>query len=158
MLASLSLQMRRYRTRDVLVAPRAMLTELKLAPSDWIFVTPAVTTPLNFTSFDRLGAVNDGISRTPLGLLTGIRPTSPSLQVVPFDKFILKVKTIALARTTSVIHIEKLQKDLNDLQTSVAQRNNQRRTRTMASHNSANSILFRSFALGDLVSVRHAVA
>lgn len=97
---------------SILEALRAIQAELMLALSDWTKVIPAVGIALNFTSLDRLGALDGGIARAPLEVMTGFRPTLPILQVVPFKNFVWKAKTISFARTAQTVHIERPQKKL----------------------------------------------
>lgn len=75
---------------------------------------PAVSTALNSTSTDRLVACDDFIVPTPMETTTVIRPTRPLPQVVTFKTSVMIAKTIPLARAAYVVHIEKLQKDLNE--------------------------------------------
>lgn len=58
--------------RSVVSAMRSMIAELKLGPQDWLSVLPAVASALNETSLDRLGRRPDGITRSPLEVMTVI--------------------------------------------------------------------------------------
>lgn len=60
--------------KDVIAAFRAMIAEAKLAPEDWPDITRPVQTVLNKAPLERLGRNADGSARTPLQVMTGIKP------------------------------------------------------------------------------------
>lgn len=68
---------------SVLLAMRAMLAELKLAPQGWPSVLPAIATAINEASLNRLGLRSDGTARSPLEVMTGITPKLQVLRVLP---------------------------------------------------------------------------
>lgn len=142
--------------RSILSATRAMLAELKLAPADWASVIPTISSALNSTSLERLGHRDDGVARTPLEVMTGIRPNRPVLQITGNGHSHINAKTFPLARAAQIMHIDKLQNNLDVLHKEVAIRTQKRRDNTIAAHNRATNIVTPSFCVGDLVLVRRA--
>ena len=142
--------------RPVLSASRALLGELKLAPHDWPAVLPAVSSALNSASLDRLGSRDDGITRTPLEVMTGIQPRRPILQIIPSGLNITQAKTISHARTAQIISINQLQEALDNLHRNVSTSSQARRERAVEAHNKATNIVAPNFSVGDFVLVRRA--
>lgn len=68
--------------RNILVALRTMVGELKLAPCDWTAVIGALPLVLNKELEQRLGKNFDGTARSPLHVMTGICPQRVLLQVM----------------------------------------------------------------------------
>lgn len=69
--------------RDILAAMRSILAELKMAPQDWTLVIDQIPSILNEAPEERLGRNPDGSTRSPLQVMTGIRPRRALLQVMP---------------------------------------------------------------------------
>ena len=68
--------------RDILAAMRALLAELKLGPQDWAAVIDIIPSILNEAPEERLGRNTDGSWRSPLQVMTGIRPRRLLMQVM----------------------------------------------------------------------------
>ena len=95
--------------RPVLAATRSMLSELKLAPHDWMTVVPSIATALNEAPLPRLGFRPNGIARCPLEVMTGIKPRRPILRVIPRDAFALNGLSVAHSRALQIFQIQELQ-------------------------------------------------
>lgn len=64
--------------RPIPSATRSLVAEIKLAANDWLWVIPVVMSALNQAGLERLGKRSDGITRSPLQVMTGTVPTSRS--------------------------------------------------------------------------------
>lgn len=76
--------------REVFRACRALLSECKLAPHDWPFVTEAVRSISKQYHLRRLGLRDDattGVFRTPLKVFTGHKQVRPLLHALPIGSF-----------------------------------------------------------------------
>eukprot|EP00171_Calliarthron_tuberculosum_P001965 IDg1965t1 len=133
--------------RSVLSAMRAMLTELKLAPQDWVSVLPAIATALNEASLDRLGRRPDGIAYSPLEVMTGITPKRQVLRVLPPDLIHTKAKNISHARTIQVITVKELQASLDQMHKDVQASVSKKGEKAIHRHNRATNIVYRRFLL-----------
>ena len=143
--------------RALLSACRAMLAELKLGQQDWSSVIPTIASALNEASMDRLGRRPDGPARSPLEVMTGMLPKRPFLRVLPVEANHTSAKTIDRARALQLIHIEELQKTLDEVHKDVQHAVSLRREHSIAAHNKATNIISPSFTVGDFVLVRRAV-
>lgn len=142
--------------RSALSYTRAMLAEPKLAPTDWSSVIPAIASALNSTGHERLGHRADGVARTPLQVMTGIRPERPILQIIPSSQNPLDAKTLPLGRAVQVMKIDELQRSLYVPHKEVTISTQTRRNNTIAANNKTANIVAPSFSVGDFVLVRRA--
>lgn len=142
--------------RSILSATRVMLGELKLAPTDWDSVIPAIATALNSSSSDRLGRRPSGVSRTPLEVMTGIIPNRPILQIIPSRMSAFTEKNISLAQALKILNINDLQLKFNNMHKNVSTITNLRRQNAVKAHNEATNIISPSFTVGDFVLIRKA--
>ena len=69
--------------REVLRTVRSFLSELKLAERDWPAVIKDVQAAINDAPVRRLGSRGDGTLRTPLEIMTGIRPVRHPSAIKP---------------------------------------------------------------------------
>ena len=143
--------------RDILAAMRAMLGELKLAPHDWPTVINAIASALNEAPLPRLGQNTDKSTRSPLQVMTGIRPRRVALRILQDSSPPFMDKSLTRARTEQLIQINKLQEGLDALHKDVSDRIGKRRKRAIAAHNRATNIVAPQFAVGDFVLVRRQV-
>lgn len=142
--------------RSILSATRAMLSELKLAPQDWACVLPSIATALNQASLSRLGKNSNGLSRSPLEVMTGIHPQRPLLRILHSDSDFVQAQTLTHARVLQVLKIDDLQKNLEEMHKDVTKSVSIRREKSIAAHNKSTNIQNQSFAVGDFVLVRRA--
>ncbi len=142
--------------RSVHSACRAMLAGIKLWPQDWYSVIPAIASSLNEESMDRLGRRSDGLTRSPLDVVTGILPKRSLLRVLPANVENTSVKTIDRACALQLIRFEELQKTLEEIHKDVHHSLSLRRERAVPAYNKTTYIVVPSFAVGDFVLVRRA--
>lgn len=108
--------------RDVRVALRAMLEELKLAPQDWVSVIDIILSVLNEAPETHLGRNNDGKTRSPLEVMTGIRPRRAILQVIQEHDVSITQLIVDRAKAERLCKIADLQAGLYELHKDVNQR------------------------------------
>lgn len=101
--------------RSILSATRSMLTELKLAPSDWPTVDSSISSALNSTTLDRLGNHDDFVERTLLRVITVIHPECPILQIIPPGLERIESQKLPLSRINQPININDLQQRFDQL-------------------------------------------
>lgn len=134
-----------------------MLAELKLAPHDWPSVLPVITSALNEAPLARLGYNPEGLARSPLEVMTGIKPRRDILRVLPQDMNPLHAKTMEHAGAIQVLKIQELHVAMDKMHKAVASSVNLRRPRSVNLHNQATNIITPSFSVGDFVVVRCAM-
>ena len=108
--------------REVLNATRAIQSELKLGPQDWKRVIEMIPTALNEAPLPRLGKNNDGTTRCPLQVRTGIALRRLLVQIIPDGERPLNAKTLTNARVLQLIKINKLQSALQAMHKAVSLR------------------------------------
>lgn len=75
--------------REVLRATKALLSEMKLPPTDWPSVSECSKSVLSQAPLPKLGLrdkTKPGIFRTPLEVFTGHTPRQPLLRALPIEK------------------------------------------------------------------------
>lgn len=140
--------------RDVLRAMRAMLGELKLAPHDWASVIDAIQTVLNESACPRLGRNPDGTTRTPLQVMTGIRPNRGLVRILHSQIEHSSPCTMDQSEAERIISITQLQQTLYEMHKEVNHKVNLRRRQVIERHNKATNIVQPNFSPGDYVLVR----
>lgn len=139
--------------RDILAALRAMLGELKLAPQDWVSVIDIIPSVLNEASESRLGRNQDGTMRSPLEVMTGIRPRRAILQVIPEREGVNTPYVVERGIAERICKISDIQEALTGLHKDVKKRIDSRRLRAIESHNAATNIVTPNFEIGDFVVI-----
>lgn len=141
--------------RDILAALGAMLAELKLAPQDWPSVIQAIQSVLNEAPTPRLGKHSDSTFRTPLTVMTGIKPRRSILRILE-DQSSSSEKIVTLDRlhAEQLVKIQELQLSLQDMHREVKTRISNTRMKAINAHNRATNIVKPNFQLGDFVLVR----
>jgi len=86
--------------------------------------------------------------------MTGIRPRRAALRIIPDGTPPLMPKLLTHARAEQILKIDKLQNSLNALHKESTIRNDERRKRSIAKHNTATNIITPRFNIGDFVLVR----
>lgn len=142
--------------RPILSATGAMLAELKLAPQDWDSFIPSIASALNEAGLERLGRRYNGITRSPLELMTVILPNRGILRVLPKNSCFEDSKSITHARATEILSSRDLQESLNNVHKDVTRSVTDRREKSIHAHNWATNIVAPSFSVGDFVLVRRA--
>jgi len=140
--------------REIKRACAVLLGEFKLAPQDWPSVIYMVQTILNSAPLKRLGKNEDGTMRTPLQVMTGLRP-SRNLIELPLSEGVI-TKTITETRAMQIICISDLQLSLENMHREVNERKTSGRKTDIDQHNKRTNIVQPNFSIGDLVLVRHA--
>lgn len=143
--------------RTVQAALRAVMLELKLAPQDWKEVISSLPTILNSAGLDRLGKNDDGSLRSPLQVMTGIKPNRPMSRILPSNLKTIQSKMIHTVRQSQKTYINNLQTSLENMHKDVSEKVTNRRKKAVATHNKATNIVEPKFELGDIVLVRRAV-
>jgi len=126
--------------RNILAALTALILELKLAPQDWKEIISAVQTILNSASLPRLGRNEDGSLRSPLQVMTGIRPNRPIARIEKTTS-IHETKLLDTARAAQIINIQELQNAVDLLHKDVSTKVTTRRKQAIAAHNKATNIV-----------------
>ena len=139
--------------RNVMSACRALTTEAKLGPHDWPELVPVLESIINEAPTARLGKRSDGVSRSPLEVMTGLKPRRSILRGATG---IHGSKSLILdrVRAEQSFNIEKLQKDLDLMHKSVNNVVSRNRARQIKAHNKRTNIVAPSFSIGDFVLVR----
>ena len=138
--------------REVRRSCEALLAELKLAPQDWPDVISAIQVILNSSPSSRLGRRQDGTFRTPLEVMTGIRPVRQPLKVE-------KGKTgenmsLTTEKALQLLQVEELQKAFYYMHKEVYERVTKNRLKEISWHNSKTNVISPKFEVGDFVLVR----
>lgn len=140
--------------RDLIAAMRAVLAETKIPPIDSPDVTGMVQTVLNEGPLERLGKNADGSMRSPLDVMTRIKPRRIEIHKAGDYELKNERKTMKCARSEQLINIEKLQESLNIMHKDVGERISNRKQKAIESHNKAANIVLPRFEPGDFVIVR----
>jgi len=120
--------------REIKRACTALLGEFKLAPQDWPEIIYMVQTILNSAPLERLGKNKDGSYRSPLQVMTGIRPSRKILENEPLREG-LETKSITTTRAAQLISISDLQKSMETIHRDVNERLSKNRKRDILHHN-----------------------
>ena len=134
--------------REVLRTTRALLAERKWAEEDWPAVVSTVQSALNEAPVRRLGTRSDGTYRTPLEVMTGIRPNRATPSPTAHCS--------ALSSEARKTLIESLQESLEHMHRDVKTRTDKERHRARAQHNKKTNVRPVNIAIGDFVMVRRA--
>lgn len=126
--------------RDILSALLAIIAELDHVPQDWPSVLDSVASALNEAPLPRLGTNVDGTTRTPLEVITGIRPRRSLLRITCDNNPSMTVKTMEHACAEQITRIDKLHVSLNELHRDVKDRVDKRRQKAMDKHNISTNI------------------
>ena len=133
--------------QEVLRVLTAIRSERRLAPHDWPQLIGTVQTAINEAPVVRLGKREDGTYRTPLEVMTGIRPRRnyfkhENIEFLQGDKAECSIATLLTA-------LEKVHKEVSE--SVQKERDAQRRI-----HNSRTGVSEANFSKGDFVMVRQA--
>ena len=131
--------------REVLRTVRSFLSELKLAERDWPAVIKDVQAAINDAPVRRLGSRGDGTLRTPLEIMTGIRPVRHPRAIKP-----------AVTSAASPEILTNLQDALVEVHKDVKLRCEKERQRQRKAHNKKTNVYAANFCVGDFVMVRRA--
>lgn len=126
--------------RTILASTRAMLDELYLAPQDWVFVVPIITSAVTGAGPDSLGRRADGNARSPFEVMTGLLPARLVLRIFPANLRISKAQTVAHAQTAQSLSITERQAALNQMHKEVKRSVSFRRERAITVQNSARTL------------------
>lgn len=141
--------------RSVQAATRSLLTELKLAPHDWLSVISVVQQALNESPLARLGTNDDGCHRSPIEVMTGRAPRRDLLKFYTRSAGEpQKMRTIERVRATQVMQIDELQEKMDDMHKSVSESVSKLRARQIRAHNQKTNVITPNFTPGDVVLVR----
>jgi len=138
--------------REVLRATTALMSELRLAPQDWPDVISLIQKIINESPVERLGKREDGIFRSPLEVMTGIKParTNPTSSMKCGDN------SLSLSECQRIANIDRLQFALANMHKNVSEKIRANRARQIKIHNERTNIIHPSFSIGDFVLVRKA--
>ena len=138
--------------REVLRTIRALLSELKLAPQDWPKIINMVQVVLNESPVARLGMNEDNTCRTPLQVMTGIRPTRDSS--LQGDLRFIHGGDLTRNKIGTITNLDELQKAIENVHKNVSDRVSAERARQIHAHNKHTKVVTPSFTLGDFVLVK----
>ena len=142
--------------RHIRAAITALSSELKLGRQDWPLVLEAVMTSLNEAQLCRICKRADGTYRTPLEVMTGIKPKGIqfriSLHSSPDNK-----RSILCLRTAQLIKIDELQNSLDRMQKDMVGKASDHRQKHIERPCKRTSIVTSHFELEDFVVVRRAM-
>lgn len=94
--------------KHIMSACRALQSELKMGPQDWPLLVGAIMTDLNEAPLKRLGTVEDGTYRTPLEVMTGLKPVRSQLEIISREGKASKKSSLEQARVLQLLKIEEL--------------------------------------------------
>lgn len=141
--------------REVLRAATAILSELRLAPQDWPSVVNIIQKVLNESPLERLGKRDDGTFRTPLEVMTGLKPCRTNL--APSVEYSNKTGvSLDHARCEQILRIDDLKEALDSMHKEVAELVRRNRSKQIKAHNRKTKIITPNFSVGDFVLVRRA--
>lgn len=142
--------------RDILTAMRALLAELKLGPQDWAAVIDIIPSIINEAPEQRLGRDTDGSWRSPLQVMTGIRPRRLLMQVMTGQEPVRPSVSIDRAVAEKLCALPKLQENIHMMHKDVGELVEARLQRAIDAHNAATNIVTPKFQVGDFVVVAKA--
>lgn len=126
------------------------MSEFRLAPKDWPDCLRIVQKTLNESPLERLGKSKNGSYRSPLELMTGIRPNSKVLTSKDDDRF----RDLSMSRVHQLINADKLQSVLEEMYKDTKERIDKSRQRQIERFNKKVNIVQPNFQMGDFVLVR----
>lgn len=121
--------------REVLRTISALLSEFKLGPTDWPLIINLVQVILNESPLQSLGRNKDGQYRSPLQVMTGLKPARLTLQFFPGEIDSTEPVKLDRVRARQLLSIETLHDVLDGVQKDVADRSSKNRTKKMEKHN-----------------------
>lgn len=136
--------------REVLRATRALMSEYRLAPKDWPDCVRIVQKTLDESPLERLGKSLDGATRSPLQVMTGIKPNSKILASSDDERF----EGLSLEKARQLISVEELQASLDEMHNSSKDKIDKNRAKQIDRLNKRAHIIQPNFSVGDFVSVR----
>ncbi len=140
--------------RTVQASCRALLTDLKLGPHDWPSIAPVIQSTLNEAPLERLGPRDEGVHRSPLEVMTGLRPRRDLLYHAitrPADAEHMRLERI---RAIQLLNIRELQCALDKMHKNAQTTISKNRLRQIRHHNKQTNIVAPNFTIGDFVLVR----
>lgn len=124
---------------------RAMLSELKLHPSEWPSVVPLVQSALNQMPADRLGGI------APVTAFTALPATPPIATILrPASTEVMNVDTVYQKQRE---HLLKVQASLQDMHRQVTDEAEKRRSQARKRREAKNGVTMVNFEIGDFVLV-----
>lgn len=92
-----------------------MLAKINLGPQDCAIVLPAIAMALSKTGLERLEYENDGTTRSPVEVMTGISSKQRILRVLSPSLGHMDAKSNIQARAIQIIKTDKLQASLDNM-------------------------------------------
>ncbi len=89
--------------KHVQAAYRCLQSELKLGPQDWPTMMGMIMAALNEALLQRLGKREDGTYRTPLEVMTGLKPARAMLHSTHIGKTQAEVKSLEKSESDASI-------------------------------------------------------
>lgn len=140
--------------REVLRTFHALLSEFKLAPKDWPSIVNLTQVVINEAPLARLGKSEDGKFRSPLEVMTGLKPSTYPLRLFTKDTKAGEPVELERARAYQRLEIDRLQRELDGLHKEAAERITAKRKKQIEQHIRRTDIISVNFAVGDFVLVR----
>lgn len=142
--------------KHVQASYRCLQSEIKLKPQDWQSVVGMIQSALNKSPLRHLGSLEYGTYRTPLEVMTGIKPVCTMLNTSQVAGEKHKERNLEKVRAWQVIEIERLQKAMDEMHKAVNWRVKSNRAKKIKHHNKKTNLVETRFAVGDFVLVRRA--
>ena len=120
--------------REVRRAAEALLAEFGLGPQDWPHVISIIQAVMNSSPLKRLGKNKDGVYRSPLEVMTGLKPVRGNILLCGHGEVPGKYK-LNSTRAAQVAEIDKLQTALDAMHKEVAQTKEKGRLKAIEAHN-----------------------
>lgn len=144
--------------REIIRACKALLSELKLAATDWPIVTECVQSALNHAPLKRLGLQDAGkpnVFRTPLQVFTCHIPIRQLLMTLP-AKEAEEMRRIEEFRVRQLLNIKRTQQALSETHRHVSDLITASHKRGVEKQNQRTNIQAPSFAVCNFFLVRSA--
>ena len=123
-------------------AYRCLQSELRLGPQDWPSVVGMMQTIMNESPLRRLGLRGDGTLRTPLEVMTGIRPTHTMLHTNQIGTTVgMAMIFVEKAGALQVLEIEVMQGAFDIMHKDVAEKVSSYRARQIKHHNRKTNLI-----------------
>ena len=142
--------------KHIQAANRCLQSVLKLGPPDWPLITGMIQTSLNEAPLARLGTRGDGTYRTPLEVMTGLKPARVMLRTSQIGEAQCEVKNMEKAKAMQMLDIDGLRRVFAEMHKYVAEKFTKNRARQIKHHNKKTNLIVPDFGLGDFVLVRRA--
>ncbi len=127
-----------------LASSDVLISEFRLAPQDWESIMPLIQRIINESPVKRLGKNEDGTARSPLQVMTGLRPSRNEF-TFEMQKEVGVPHKVDAVRAMKITNIDKVQAALDIMHKYVSDRVSNNRGWQIMAHNRKTNIVSPNF-------------